>query len=588
MPSSGQADKSSINGALITARNAPELQHNAKELDQKEALTVEDAGTRTVSSQHRSSCLHRYQATVKQIVGGTFCGFLDDPAEGNLIENLIELAGNSQSAEIQESFSSSSAFDILWTDLKAYLEPNAKFFIRSIAERLGGPMNIGWNQDYNNCQAFCNNLLDDPLLQRPFVRPPPKGVISANPEKPYLISFVVNENSLQAVKPANKEEVPNGFVEEFLLRIRNGRHDASDMFEALQEYWYNWGCLEQPLYQYQDIFPWDCTEAYKENPVKCGKCSLSKHVCSAPFDAWSLISLHLTRSRWLYPKHAFPITDAKQDQLRNGHKAPLVASDRELAKGKKGGDYDSPYWEDGVMEAEEWKRNRLTVLLAQDALLKIATAMASSSAFRDSMNNLSKRGPTYDRVKLGGLHRAQPYSHHFEKGAYRRFFIAPWANLGRQLRINEYERLRSKRADRTDVGKEKGTLEQSNRLHRPTYSFPIRVPRERKLFAEALHENYGQNWEKYVAPPPMYTRFNAGNGGSSGWAGGGGGGGSGPSGVTPHGSAWLQPLGHPTYTPALDGRDDRRNESKSDSGGGGGRSGGGESAGCGGCGGCGG
>ena len=521
---------------------------------------------------------------MKQVVGGTFCGFLDDPAEENLVENLIELARNSESAELQKSFSSGSAFHVFWSDLKAYLEPNAIFFLRSIAERLRGPMDIGWNQDHNNCQAFCNVLLGDPLLQRTFVRPPPKGAISANPEKPYLISFIVNENSLQAVKPSNKEEVPNGFVEEFLLRIRNGRHDASDMFETLQEYWYNWGCLEQPMYQHQDIFPWDCTKAYKENLVKCGKCSLSKHVCTAPFDAWSLISLHLTRSRWLYPKHAFPITDAKREQARDRQREPLVPSDGKLAKSKEEECCDSLYWEDGVMKSDEWNRNRLTVLLAQDALLKTATAMASSPAFRESMNNLSKNGSAYDRVKLGGLHRAQPYSHHFEKGAYRRFFIAPWANLGCQLRIDEYEQLRNERADLPDVGKEKQTSEQSNRPHRPTYNFPIRVPREHKLTAEALHGNYGQNWEKYVAPPPVYTRFNAGNGGPSSW--GGVGGGSGPSGLTPHGSTWLYSPGNSTCTITSDRGADSRNDSKSDSGGGG--TGGGGGGGCGSCGGCGG
>jgi hypothetical protein len=44
--------------------------------------------------------------------------------------------------------------------------------------------------------------------------------------------------------------------------------------------------LERGLvYPYQDLFPWDCTEAYNRYPAKCGKCNTSNHVLAFPFDS---------------------------------------------------------------------------------------------------------------------------------------------------------------------------------------------------------------------------------------------------------------------------------------------------------------
>jgi hypothetical protein len=96
-------------------------------------------------------------------------------------------------------------------------------------------------------------------------------------------------------------------------------------------------------------------------------------------------------------------------------------------------------------------RNRLNVLLAHDALFTGAAAMARSSTFRAATawlheappppplpsgplpSSLSllpfvhkKRPlPPVDRLKLGGIHRAQPFSHHCDRGHYQHFFVAP-------------------------------------------------------------------------------------------------------------------------------------------------------------------
>jgi hypothetical protein len=36
--------------------------------------------------------------------------------------------------------------------------------------------------------------------------------------------------------------------------------------------------------------------------------------------------------------------------------------------------------------------------------------------------------PKQDRLKLGGIHRAQPFSHHFQKGEYHLYFVSPWSH----------------------------------------------------------------------------------------------------------------------------------------------------------------
>src|SRR5213079_2057893 len=90
----------------------------------------------------------------------------------------------------------------------------------------------------------------------------------------------------------------------------------------------------------------------------------------------------------------------------------------------------------------DWMQNRLTVLLAQDVLLTAATAMAKTPAFCKATAWLhTQQDPKKDRLKLGGIHRAQPFSHCFEQGKYHHYFIAEWAHLKREHQIAAYELL---------------------------------------------------------------------------------------------------------------------------------------------------
>ena len=101
--------------------------------------------------------------------------------------------------------------------------------------------------------------------------------------------------------------------------------------------------------------------------------------------------------------------------------------------------------------------NRITVILAQTALFTAAKAMAESVTFRNATSWIAKHtDPRMDRIKLGGIHRAQPFSHQYENGKYHEYFIADWAHLHRDDQIAEYEKIREARRQLPDVPETSG------------------------------------------------------------------------------------------------------------------------------------
>jgi hypothetical protein len=368
---------------------------------------------------------------MKQIVGGAFCGLFDTRRENEIIDLLVEESlqlVDEGVTEDQKSNMLDQSVDRLLKEIRAYLSPRIETYISNITKRLLDPdVKLRWNFRSNNCQNFCDNLIDRDLFGSLFATDVMQD--KADPSPLYLMSFVCRPGAYVQYKAKSKFDVPNGLTEEYLLKFRYGRHDESDIIDALAEYWYDWGGFEGPIYRYQDVFPWDCTEAYGRYPIRCGNCNISKHVLAFPFDSWSIISLHLTRGRELYPRRPFPNHSTDKDSQSDADKA-------------------AP----GHMSDIEWFRNRLNVLLAQDSLLTAVVAMAKCSKFREATAWLHvQEDERKDRMKLGGIHRAQPFSHHFERGAYHQYFVADWVSLSLPLRIKAYETLRDWRATRTDI-----------------------------------------------------------------------------------------------------------------------------------------
>ncbi|CAM1505284.1 Fc.00g109210.m01.CDS01 [Cosmosporella sp. VM-42] len=105
---------------------------------------------------------------------------------------------------------------------------------------------------------------------------------------------------------------------------------------------------------------------------------------------------------------------------------------------------------------ESWMRNRLAVLTASSILHRAAAAMAWTPEFCKATawlhgRRLLGQDLASVRVKLGGIHRAQPFSHCFEAKTYRHYFLAPWAIFPRQEQVEAYELLRDGRVKLPDV-----------------------------------------------------------------------------------------------------------------------------------------
>ncbi|KAI9868519.1 MAG: hypothetical protein M1813_005963 [Trichoglossum hirsutum] len=409
-------------GALITSRDPPNLQvlrDSEYNLEYSLALGGQ-AERRLLWCQKRTGRVtKRYKAAMKQVVGGAFCEFLNTDLEREIISDLI--------SESQRDFEDpglptdklaslmEGALERLFVKVKLLLVSRVDKLLNILVSRLLDPSTeLHWDRRTNNCQNFCDALISTDLLGSLIAPSTPDA------EPLYLISFVCRPGSYLKEEIHSKFDVPNGQIEEYLLKFRFGRHDEADVVDTLQEYWYDWGAFGGHIYKYQDIFPWDCTEAYGRYPVKCNDCNLAKHVWSFPFDSWSIIYLHLARDRSFY--------------------APVNAA------------------EPAPLSDLEWMRNRLTVLLAQDMLLSAAVAMARSPAFRKATKWLQDQpDPRLDRLKLGGIHRAQPFSHHFERGKYQHYFIASWAHLHLADEIAAYELLRDGRVRKNDVSSSSGT-----------------------------------------------------------------------------------------------------------------------------------
>ena len=345
---------------------------------------------------------------MKQVVGGAFSGFVNPELERKIINDLVSYSGFRQKSMFFNMTKIREGAKALTNEMKRLLHRRMLRIFRKVTARLLDlRIQLEWQQLENNCQAFSDNILRHQDFGSLF------SSMSHDSEEPlYLISFVVRIESYDRARVITKEDIPNGLAEEYLLNFRSGRHDDSDIIDTLQEYWYDWGAFGVQLYRFQDHFPWDCTEAYKQGAPTCNNCTLNQHVWAFPFDSWSIIQLSLQKDRrWYVP---------------TGDRTRLTD--------------------------KEWLENRLRLFAAQEALLRGAVAMARTHELVSSCDWFrTSPEAQFDRLKLGGIHRAQPYSHHFEKGRFKQSLLAPWAHYTHETRVKWYEKLRDERQRMADV-----------------------------------------------------------------------------------------------------------------------------------------
>jgi len=404
-----------VRGALITSRDPPILQvlrDAAGDIEYSLALSGETQ--RTLYSQQRTDRKpKRYKAIMKQVVGGAFSGLSSIQLEDDVVKTLLrESRRNFDLSPADEDRLLERSTNRVLVLMKQLIGPRIDVYLHSVSSKLLDPTtNLHWNFQTNNCQTFCDSLLDKEMFGSLLA---PSSFAPSDMDPLYLMSFVSRPGSYAKDRVTNKFDVPSGLIEEYLLKFRYGRHDESDVLDTLQEYWYDWGAFGGPIYKYGDVFPWDCTEAYGRYPAICNDCNISKHVWAFPFDSFSVSALHLTKDRHLYPP----------PDRKNPH----------------------------LLTDLEWMQNRLTILLAQDVLLTAAAAMAKCPSFHEATAWLYEhKNPKIDRLKLGGIHRAQPFSHSSEQGKYHHYFIAEWAHFERAEQIRRYELLRDGRVRQKDV-----------------------------------------------------------------------------------------------------------------------------------------
>ncbi|KIN07110.1 hypothetical protein OIDMADRAFT_67317, partial [Oidiodendron maius Zn] len=358
----------------------------------------------------------RFKSIMKQVIGSPFTGLLDKSLETGIIDGLVAASKALDNDELSPGDRAEwlkCLLEPMIKDLKVLIGSQLSIYLESIVSHLLDPKtSLRWTPMSNNCQNFCDALIDIDIFGSLTAAPSPINDRGKSGPKLYLLSFVCRPAGYTKPEIKSKFDVPRGLTEEYLLRFRYGRHDEADIIDTLQEYWHDWGTFGKHLYKYQDLFPWDCTEAFGRYPVTCGDCNLAKHVWAFPFDSWSTISLHLTRDRYNYP----PDDD----------KAPMT----DIA----------------------WMRNRLLVLCAQEKLILAAAAMTGNASFRARTAWLHNQvDPAKDRLKLGGIHRAQPFSHTYDEGKYQHYFVASWAHLKLEDKVAEYELLRDGRVKLPDV-----------------------------------------------------------------------------------------------------------------------------------------
>ncbi|KAK3905775.1 hypothetical protein C8A05DRAFT_12460, partial [Staphylotrichum tortipilum] len=409
----------------------------------------------TASRRHET---RRIKAFMKQVVGGTFANPLPGSLEDEIVRGLAEASRtfvyNGMRSEDENDQQRRRMLEGVMGNLRRLLQARLTVYLQSIVNRLMDPeVQLAWDFMDNHCQKFCETIIDRRVFGSFLADDRPCRRHGSTTERLYLVSFVCRVGTSQdgfpkKVRPTSKDSAPNGLTEEYLLRFRRyGHHNDSDMIDTLNEYWTDWGAFGGPIFPHQDLFPWDCTEARprgsRDDPKRCGDCTLAQHLWAFPFDSWSIIQLHLYRERIFYPSTT-----------------PTAPTLTDL----------------------EWASNRLRALEGLRLLSRISLALSRSRPFRAAChwtvrtppvsfphlrypfnpkrrlkktpaiarsNNPPARPPTQlltDRAKLAGIHRAQPLSHAYEHGPFHDCTLARWADLRRADQVAAYKVLRGQRA----------------------------------------------------------------------------------------------------------------------------------------------
>lgn len=164
---------------------------------------------------------------MKQVVGAPFSGLLDEKLEHQIVRDLVVASGRrfddpglhlSQQRKVLDQ-----ALDGLLAELQKLIGARVNVYLKSIADQLLDiRTDLSWSASKNNCQSFCNSLIESNIfgpLVNGFGDTSGIGTNSL-----YLMSFVCPQKGYVKPQVKTKYDVPSGLTEEYLLKFRYGRH----------------------------------------------------------------------------------------------------------------------------------------------------------------------------------------------------------------------------------------------------------------------------------------------------------------------------------------------------------------------------
>lgn len=461
-------------GALVTIRDMPYYTTDYKCPGESLVIDGEDKAAWKQNRSRRAE-RKRYKAIMKQVVGIPFSTLSDSGDERDIVKQVVQASKSAplSDASGDDLWAYDALLEGLLRKLRGVLGGPLETYLRSVVERLLDPdTSLTWDPIANNCQNFCNAVLDQSLFKSLFGGPERAG---QGRDPLYVMSFVCPDEGYQQRIVRTKHDVAPGLTEEYLGNLYFGRHEESDLLDTCQEYWYDWAGLDKPLCNHGQLFPFDCTRALAgpkhDGFNDCGDCGLSRHLWAFPFDSWAMVSMHLARDPFAYYQR-------------------------------------QPYDIDTPEHHKSWFKGRLEVLHAQSVLCRAASAMVrsplvqASTAWMHSNSSPLASQPSLARIRMGGIHRAQPMSHYYEKGANNLYFLATWAPV--RDREEEYLAARRKKAARSDHRSEQA-IDRFAKAAKPSSKELVVSKRAPKLYVGFAGSNVAE-----AGASPLGSMFKAG------------------------------------------------------------------------------
>ena len=284
---------------MITFRDPPDLTLAAEYSDDDDmsvlrpdyALALSPKSPRTIYEQHRPRTHRRLNMVVKQVMGGLFSGF--DPRwsemETRVIDKLVFLANDLYHPDEKKSRNyNKRQADKLWAAtkdvvklLRDTLDMDVSSHLSKLAKRLFDPhFKIHWSQYRNNCQIFCDKLLEGSHYSTVFPLKHPGRDLSGCPQ--YLVSFVARLPHIVSDGGPIKSRPSAYYFERF--------HRSEDIIDDI------WQVDPALQLRNERMLLWRCQAVHGQDA-----CELADHVWEFPSEAASILQFHLLRSSARYP-----------------------------------------------------------------------------------------------------------------------------------------------------------------------------------------------------------------------------------------------------------------------------------------------